>query len=126
MDMLDEVIDWIATVDDNTLDTVLMALQARHDDLHEERASRARPGAHVVVYDVEPRFLEGLAGQIASEDPDQGTVDILLTPESTGRLRFCGQRSYATGADMRYLLEGVPASCCYAPTGLGGVFIQPA
>lgn len=121
MPALNEVIEWVASVDDPTLEAVLAALQSRHEELHESRASQAQIGTEVVIQDVEPRYLEGMSGEIVDLDPEEGIVALLLTPMDTGRLRFCGQRDYRVGIVERYRLENVPASCCYNPSSEGAL-----
>lgn len=111
---LGQVTSWIAEIGDATLDDVLAALQDRHDTLHLERALQATEGRHVLIQDVRPRYLNGLEGTIEATDGEM--VAIRLTAASTGRLRFSGQMRYAIGAELNFLLEGVPASCCYEPT----------
>lgn len=113
MTTLDNVVEWIAGIDDEALDVVLAALQDRHDALHEARAQKAVVGTPVVVNDVTPRFLEGLEGVIEDTDPDEGEVSIRLTPAATARLRRAHQADYRTGTALTYLLTGIPASCCY-------------
>src|SRR5690625_2137342 len=108
---LGQVKAWINATDDAGLDEVLAALQARHDTLHSQRAEQATIGRDVTIVDVTPAYLNGLDGTI--EDSDEDTVSVRLTCESTGRLRFSGQDRYDIGAAMNFLLEGVPASCCY-------------
>ena len=102
---------WISGIDDATVDLVLDALRARNSELMAQRAEDAFEGAFITIRDVTPRFLDGLSGEIIESDGE--TVAVLLTTESTGRLRFSGQKVYDLGACKRFLLEGVPASCCY-------------
>lgn len=111
---LNQVTDWIANISDSTVDEVLVALQSRHDALHAERAQHATEGRHVIIQDVRPHYLDGLEGVI--EVTDGETVALCLTAASTGRLRFSGQKRYEIGTEMNFLLEGVPASCCYEPS----------
>ena len=109
-----EVTRWVESIDEATVDDVLSALQHRHEVLQAGRAQQAKVGRHVVVEDVDPRDLEGLEGVI--EESDGETVSIRLSPSSTGALRFSAQRRYSVGPGMRFLLEGVPASCCHRPS----------
>lgn len=111
---LSGVKQWIGSIEGATLNEVISALQERVDALHEARIERATEGRRVVIQDVRPLYLNGLEGDIYERDED-GTVSILLTPASTGRLRFRRQCRYKVGADVRFLLGGVPASCCYSP-----------
>lgn len=111
---IEDVVEWIRTVDDETLDVILEALQQRHDTLHEERAELAVIGASVVLHDLRPNYLEGLEGVIEEIDEDEGCVSVRLNRISTGKLRFAGQRDFHVGAELNYLLTGVPASCCYS------------
>jgi hypothetical protein len=110
---ISDVVEWIDTIDDETLDVVLAALQRRHDELHESRARQATPGSTVVLHDVTPTYLDGLEGVIEEVDDDEGLVSIRLTRTSTGRLRFTGRSEYKVGQETNFLLTGVPASCCY-------------
>jgi hypothetical protein len=110
---IEDVIEWIREVDDETLDVVLDALQRRHDALHEERADLAVLGATVVLQDLRPTYLDGLEGVIEEIDEDEGCVSVRLNRVSTGRLRFVGQGDFHLGSELNFLLTGVPASCCY-------------
>ena len=118
MTTLRDVLELVGTLDEDEMGAVWQALQARHEELHEQRARAVHPGCQVSIFGVEPAFLEGLEGEVVDEDLGEGTVDVLLTSESTGRLRFCGQRQYTLGAVSRFLLEGVPTSCCYVVQGV--------
>lgn len=110
---IESVVEWIDTIDDETLDIVLAALQRRHDALHESRARMATKGASIVLHDVTPTYLDGLEGVIEDVDQDEGCVSVRLTRTSTGRLRFIGRSEYRVGPETNFLLTGVPASCCY-------------
>lgn len=118
MTTVTEVVEWVEGIDDETVGEILSALQKRHDALHEARAEKAVPGAHVFIDDVTVECLIGLVGHIEEVDGDEGLVSIRLTATSTGRLRFSGQTAYRVGNVANFLLHGVPASCCYPAEGL--------
>lgn len=109
----ERVTDWIAQVDDATIDIVLAALQARHEALHEARAVQATIGANVVISDVDCDALDGLDGEVVATDEDEGEVSVLLSAYSTGSLRFDRTSPYRPGVESRYVVHGIPAGCCW-------------
>src|SRR5699024_4220336 len=103
----------IQTITNDEIDAILAALRNRDNELREQRAEHATVGRRIVISDILPRYLDGLVGDIEHSDGDW--VSVRLTAESTGRLRFCGQPDYDTGAELRFLITGVPASLCFEP-----------
>lgn len=113
---MQEVTEWIATLETHEIDAVMDALQERCDTIHEERSIPVPYiGAVVQITDVTPQYLNGLTGEIVHVE-DAEHVSIWLDVPSTGRLRFMGREDYTVGADMRCVLEGVPRSSCYLPS----------
>lgn len=108
-----QVIDWIGDINDETIDEVLQALQNRHDELHEARASKVQRGMHVTIWDVKPEYMNGLEGVVEDVDAAEVEAVIRLSPVSTGRLRFTRAAEYRPGEQREYVLRGIPASCCY-------------
>lgn len=106
-----EVTEWVGNVDERTVIELIEALRDRDAQLGQLRAAAAQVGQFTVLGDLSPEFLESLTGEILEHDGE--TVSVLLTPESTGRLRFSGQDVYDLGSDVEFLLEGVPAVCCF-------------
>lgn len=119
------VLKYVASLDNDGISEVMGALQRRHDEIHGEReafnAERVDVGVAVVIDEVEQDYLAGMSGDVESVG-DDGYVDVRLDVHSTGRLRFSRQPDYPVGSEMRYLLRGVPASCCFEP----GAFAQSA
>jgi hypothetical protein len=114
-----DVLTFIGSLDDPGIDIVLRALQERHDTLHGQRrqadTARLRVGTLIEIAEVHQEYLKGLIGDIVhiGTDDDEGYVDVLLSQVSTGRLRFCHESEYEVGGEPRYLLQGVPVSCCF-------------
>lgn len=114
-----EVVAWISTspdVTDLVIPELLESLQGRNDRNRAERLSPAHIGASVVLSELVPDCYNGLTGRIVDSWEGEDAVDVLLTPASTGRLRFTGRPDGVNvGAVDQYIITGVPRTACFLP-----------
>jgi hypothetical protein len=107
-----DVVAWItseATADD--VARLEIVLQVRRKGLRTAQAAQARHGMAVVLDGLSPKYLNGLIGTI--DGLNGRRCSVLLSPESTDRLRHTTQKRFYVSADMtRFLLRGVPTTCC--------------
>lgn len=122
MTALNQVVSWIRSINDpDTLNAVLGAVHGRYEWLGQQRADLAVKGAQVVLGDTGHDCLDGLSGVIVGVDEEEGTVAVRLSAESTGRLRFSRQATFDTGSSLTFLVDGIPAECCYDSRDIAGV-----
>lgn len=118
MPTLQEVVTFTATeASASDLDRIFEASKIRRKALASARAASVSVDAEVeVAGNISPKALSGLKGTVTEIRGDRG--DVLLDEKSTqtlayGRSKFSGVAYAALSTeDKRYLLVGVPLSCC--------------
>lgn len=91
------------------------AIKQRRVILGTIAAASVATGSSVRLDGLSPKYLNGLTGTVKTLDAKSAAVE--LDETSTEKLRWDGFRKYTVPDDTkRYLLRGVPLSCCHTPS----------
>lgn len=97
--------------DEADLDAIIATIKARQKVLATRRASAVTVGQAVTLQDLQPKYLNGLAGTIKSIT--RGHADVELDERSTESLRFYGRRRFLIAdGTANYVISGIPLSTC--------------
>lgn len=86
------------------------ATAARIRALRAIRAAAVQTGQQVVLDGIKPKALAGLRGTVARIDGRY--ADVELDEASTETLRWSRTRVFVPEGVTRYVLTGIPLSCC--------------
>ncbi|MCL4414435.1 MAG: nitrile hydratase subunit beta [Actinobacteria bacterium] len=100
-----------STADD--LERIVDMVRQRQGALRALQAAAVSVGDQVRIAGLSPKYLNGLEGVVESISKARGNVR--LSETSTDCLRLVGgTRFFIRDDETRYLLRGVPLSCCIA------------
>jgi aspartokinase-like uncharacterized kinase len=109
---LSDVLTYIVSeADDDAMDLIIDGVRQRQKALQQIAAASVRIGMETRIDGISPKYLVGMRGEVAGIDGKR--AEVLLDEASTRTLRFKGGRRFYIPSDTtRYLLGGIPLSCC--------------
>lgn len=107
-----DVLGFIASqADRDDTDRILVGVQARTKVLGSIDAAAVTVGADITTARLQPKYLTGLTGTVKSIDGKYASI--LLTEDSTDRLRYTRQQRFDVPSDEKqHLVRGIPLECC--------------